>query len=133
MNACFASGFIVYSTGCACLQLLHALLRLQALSTHRHWQNTADLPAPQFSQRTPCSSNFPPRYAPERGVEQPLFVYPEGFAAVSCTRGGEYYNVSFNQAFTPEGTQSYAAHLSSLTPYPNNITGTDCTENARLV
>ena len=65
---------------------------------------------------------FTPRYRAD--AEQPLFAYPEGFPAVSCTNGGEIYNVSFNQLYTPEGVNNYAVHLSSRTPYPNNITGT---------
>ena len=60
--------------------------------------------------------------------QQELSTYGQGFPAVSCGSGSEFFNLSFAVRYTPgatpqETTQDYAVHLSILTPFPNNITG----------
>ncbi len=49
----------------------------------------------------------------------------QGFTAVACGSTYTAYLVSYRMSYTPEGLQDYAVHLSLLTPYPNNITGTN--------
>ena len=60
--------------------------------------------------------------------QQELCTYDQGFPAVSCGSGSEFFNLSFAVRYTPGATpqattQDYAVHLSILTPFPNNITG----------